>query len=352
MNAQNKRPCPRTRSGLANPVRKPSLSTAIPFPFRTRGNHPTTTLTDMHEIIRISDPTGACAEIAPELGGWLLRYSRPVAGHGLVQVLHCDDQTVARYPDRPYAGNPTLFPAVSINLLPDKRGAYTWNGREFAMPLHGFAMRMPWKVVARQANGITMELRSTPETLRNYPFQFRFTLSYWLQGGVLHWDHVVENEGAEPMPFSSGIHPYLKAPLSSRSHRAACTLRIPEATQLHPHGDWERYTGTHSQAHFWSLANDCAPTLFFTSLARPEVALVDPVSGLETRLGFSGAPQHKYVAIWAESPASPFICVEPWTAMPNCFGRAGREDLTILPPNAISKAAFTLDVCPMQMGEQ
>ena len=44
----------------------------------------------MHEdkFIELKDATGALAVIAPELGGWLLRYARPTAKHGLVDALH------------------------------------------------------------------------------------------------------------------------------------------------------------------------------------------------------------------------------------------------------------------------
>jgi|GEM_PF-2808955 len=31
----------------------------------------------------LNDSTGSLAVIAPELGGWLLRYARPTAKHGL-----------------------------------------------------------------------------------------------------------------------------------------------------------------------------------------------------------------------------------------------------------------------------
>ncbi len=44
----------------------------------------------MHEdkLLQLTDPTGTLAVIAPELGGWLLRYARPTARHGLVEALH------------------------------------------------------------------------------------------------------------------------------------------------------------------------------------------------------------------------------------------------------------------------
>jgi hypothetical protein len=70
----------------------------------------------MHEdkFVSLKDSTGSLAVIAPELGGWLLRYARPTAKHGLVDALHFSQAVVDRYPKEMWAGNPLLFPMVSF----------------------------------------------------------------------------------------------------------------------------------------------------------------------------------------------------------------------------------------------
>jgi len=52
------------------------------------------------------DHCGAQAVIAPELGGWLLRYMRLLSGLGYVDGLYCTQEVVDRYPNQMYAGNP------------------------------------------------------------------------------------------------------------------------------------------------------------------------------------------------------------------------------------------------------
>ncbi|NBV22015.1 MAG: hypothetical protein EBS05_08855 [Proteobacteria bacterium] len=81
----------------------------------------------------MTDPTGALAVIAPELGGWLLRYARPTAKYGLVDTLHFSQTVVDRYPKEMWAGNPLLFPMVSFNQRPGREHHYVWEGREFAL---------------------------------------------------------------------------------------------------------------------------------------------------------------------------------------------------------------------------
>ena len=172
----------------------------------------------MHEeqFVRLKDSTGALAVIAPELGGWLLRYARPTEKHGLVDVLHFSQAVVDRYPKEMWAGNPLLFPMVSFNHQLGREHHYPWGGREFALGQHGFARRSAWSVVARGESAMTLELADSEATREVYPFAFRYCVTYRLDGGRLHFEQTVENRSAEPMPFSTGIHPYFQVTLTPR----------------------------------------------------------------------------------------------------------------------------------------
>ena len=125
------------------------------------------------EIISLTDDTGASASVAPGLGGWLLRYARPVSGRGVVEAIHFSQAVVDRYPKEMWAGNPLLFPMVSFNHLPGREHHYLWQGAEYALPQHGFARRVPWKVAARDDSTVTMELTDSEVTRAGYPFSFR-----------------------------------------------------------------------------------------------------------------------------------------------------------------------------------
>ena len=92
-------------------------------------------------LVTLTDADGTTVTVAPELGGWLLRYARPIPEHGLVDALHYSQAVVDRYPREMYAGIPVLFPLVSNNRVGDKDHHYEWNGKVFEMPQHGFARR-------------------------------------------------------------------------------------------------------------------------------------------------------------------------------------------------------------------
>src|SRR6266536_1428995 len=161
-----------------------------------------------NNFVTLTDSEGASAVVAPELGGWLLRYARSLPEHGLVESLHFSQATVDRHPREMYAGIPVLFPLVSNNRVADRDHHYEWNGQIYEMPQHGFARRSKWGISEQAAASVRLELTDSEATRANYPFAFRFCLTYWLSQGRFHWEQVIENRSPETLPFSTRFHPY------------------------------------------------------------------------------------------------------------------------------------------------
>ncbi|MBI4657878.1 MAG: hypothetical protein HY735_03345 [Verrucomicrobia bacterium] len=297
--------------------------------------------------VTLTDADGSLAVIAPQLGGWLLRYARPVAGHGLVEALHCSQAVIDRYPREMYAGNPVLFPLVSYNHAQGKDHHYEWNGQLHPMPQHGFARRSKWSVVEQTAVSLTLELTDTEATRAAYPFAFCHRITYRLVNGRLHWEQVVENRSPEVMPFATGFHPYFAVPFTPKSERAACFVEIPEAKRMTLHDRGASFTAKPFPAQNWSVQEDVADTLFLAGLKKPELVLVDPGSELEAIFNFEDAPQHRFVALWTKTPEEPFYCLEPWTALPNAFTRAKERELILLDPRATFRAAMWMELRKM-----
>lgn len=292
---------------------------------------------------QLNSPDGALAVIAPALGGWLLRYARPTK-HGLVDALRFSQAVVDRYPKEMWAGNPLLFPMVSFNHLPGKEHHYAWAGREFPLGQHGFGRRSAWSVVSHSNSALTMELTDTDATRAVYPFAFRHQVTYRLDGGRLHFEQTVENRSPEPMPFSTGIHPYFQVPLTPRGERNRCFVKIPACQRITADPRYERFTATPQAASQLSVGEDVAHTLFFGEFSRPELALVDPASELEIVLNWEGAPQHRFCALWSRATDAPFYCLEPWTALPNSFTRAQPGEVIVLAPAEVFRAAMWMEL--------
>ena len=298
-------------------------------------------------FITLTEADGTTAVVAPDLGGWLLQYARVLEKHGRVEALHCTPAIVDRYPRDIHAGIPVLFPLVGNNRVGDREHHYEWNGGVHEMPQHGFARRSKWAVTERTATSVTMELTDNEATRKDYPFAFRFCLTYRLNQGRLHCEQVVENRSIEALPFSTGFHPYFTVPLTVRSERAACFVEIPDAKRLAPIGKFERFVTEPFLGQNWSVDKDVAGTMFLTDLKKQELILIDPVSELEVVLNFEDAPQHRFVALWAKNTGEPFYCLEPWTALPNSFSRPKDHELILLEPQKTFRAAMWLELRPM-----
>ncbi len=293
--------------------------------------------------VELRDGDLALAVVYPELGGWLTRYARRTARHGLVDALHHDDAVVARYPDRMWAGNPVLFPHVSFNVAQGRDGQYELNGQLYASPQHGFARRVPWRVTRQAESAVTMEVTDSELTRPSYPFAFRHELTYRLMDGRLEWEQVIENRDARPLPFSTGFHPYLPVPLMPGGVRNRCFLRLPRAKRFNPMNQAEAFFDEPWPAQELSVGVDMSDAVFLGDFAEQEMALVDPDAGLEVVVNFAANPAYRFAALWSRSVEAPFYCLEPWTALPNSFGRPGGE-VIILAPGESFRARLWMDV--------
>jgi galactose mutarotase-like enzyme len=295
------------------------------------------------QFITLREGSEAKALIAPELGGWLLRYTRHLPRHGYVEALHFAEEIVDRYPNQMYAGNPLLFPQVSFNWAGGQEHHYEWRGERYAMPQHGFARRSKWKTARVTESSALLELSANPETRTVYPFEFFAQVHYELRNGRIVFRQTIENRDSVVMPFSTGIHPYFNVPLSREGSRNDCYVELPAGRRIAPDGNWESWTAHASPAQRLSVGEDVAGTLFLTELETPQVRLVDPKSRLSVTMDMTGAPAHRYLALWSKSTSEPFYCIEPWTALPNSFARR-KTELLLLEPGDTFTALISMEL--------
>ncbi|MGV3774258.1 MAG: hypothetical protein ACO1QB_15255 [Verrucomicrobiales bacterium] len=301
------------------------------------------------QFITLQEGGDAKAVVAPELGGWLLRYMRHLPGLGYVDVIHFDQEVVDRYPNQMYAGNPILFPLVSFNVVEGQEHFYQWPLKEgessptrFPMQQHGFGRKSPWKVAASTESMVRMELVDNEQTRAVYPFSFLHELQYELKQGRLHFTQKIVNRSGRVMPFSTGIHPYFQVPFTARGKRSSCSLRIPGSTKMIPQGNMENFAAEKIPPQELSINNDFSGTMFLADLEKREIELVDHDSRLVSTLNWVDAPAYRFVALWSKSTEEPFFCIEPWTALPNSFGRPDGE-LTLLQPGEEFRASIWID---------
>ena len=166
----------------------------------------------------LEDGRGSVAEVWPALGFDCIRWVAVRDGQAL-DLLYSDPALFqGGRPTR--SGIPVLFPFP--NRIRD--GRFTWEGKTYQLPLtdpvqknaaHGFACRVPWRVVDSGADAksawVTGEFRCSvdaPASLPLWPADHQLRLTLRLGMGTLRLEAEVHNPDSKALPFGLGYHPY------------------------------------------------------------------------------------------------------------------------------------------------
>lgn len=250
-------------------------------------------------------------EVVPERGGIITRWR--VQGQ---EILYLDAQRFADPNLSVRGGIPILFPICGN--LPDN--TYTYKGQQYTLKQHGFARDLPWEVteqVAQERVSLTLVLNSNEQTRRVYPFDFQVAFTYQLVGNSLEIRQRYTNHSDEPMPFSTGFHPYFLT-----TDKTQLEFEIP-ATQFqdqktkttHPFGGKFDFNCDEIDAAFLPLNGQSA-------------TVTDHSRQLQLQLNWDDT--YSTLVFWTLK-GKDFYCLEPWSAPRNAINTA--EQLLQLAPN-------------------
>ncbi len=251
----------------------------------------------MQEYI-ISDGRGTQAVILPEKGATVI--SLLYQGE---EFLYCDRENL-QSPDRPRCGIPFLFPI--FGRLKD--GVYTWEGKTYAMEIHGFGHTTPWQVAEQTGDTLVCRLEAGEATLAQYPFRFRVELRFQVSDGVLTIGQRYENLDETPLPYNFGFHPYFRVEnLENASVEANAQVYIDFAKGPAPFGHGSVSLGVPEGAPEAGAA--------FAQVTAPAVLHI-PGEGRRVTLDFDDS-FHQLV-LWTLA-GKPFLCVEPINGSPDAL---------------------------------
>ncbi len=244
---------------------------------------------------------------------------------------------------------PVLFPIIG-GLKDDE---YTFEGKQYSVPKHGFIRRNPNLRTERpDEQTLIFTYASSPVLKQNYPFDFIFKLEYRLEGRTLRQTHTVINTGKSPMYFSVGGHTAFKVPLFSDDtyddyHLA---FEYPENSASHtvvdggligPDTRPVPWNGNRLSLKHELFQNDA---LIFKELKSRSVDLVSKNSGKVLRFHFE---DFDYFAVWAK-PDGDFVCLEPWLGIADNHDTDGdfkrKEGIIELADGSTFSAAFLIEV--------
>ena len=152
--------------------------------------------------------------IVPQLGGriasiydkrasyeWLAGPTRPVRPRTYGDT----------FTEHDLSGWDEMFPTINMCPAP--------HDDSVQLPDHGEVWALPWEIVARQVDSITLKVagRALPYTL---------TRQATLQADGLHLSYTVENHGPEAMPFLWAAHPLFNADEDTRIQLPAAVKQV------------------------------------------------------------------------------------------------------------------------------
>lgn len=229
-----------------------------------------------------------------------------------------------------WQGAPESWSGHSLLLFPAAgridRSRILIHGREYPMPMHGFAKDMEFAVSEEREDFLALELSDSEETRRMFPYPFRFRVEFFLDGDRLVEQFRIANTGAEDMFFSFGAHPGFFCPIVLGEDAEDYILRFdqPQNAQkivLEPHtrlctpGREPFLDGSAAKPLSENFFDD-GPILA-EGFAADWVELRSLRSGNFMRMGIEGFP---YMTLWGPPHRMSLICIEPWCGLSDDAG--------------------------------
>lgn len=220
-----------------------------------------------------------------------------------VRLEHCGTERLWQNEDGAWAGHaPVLFP-VCGNC-----------SKSFQLPRHGFARKRLFTETARTQTSVRFELVADAETRKTYPYDFRFAVTYTLDGDTLEIGYELCNLQSGPLPFGWGGH------LSHRlfSPLGGHFLRFEKEERFRAllHNDEGLLTGEVSDMGVGKELYLTEEMLTGNTIILPvrsrKVALCN-ARGPLAELSFEG---FLYLLLWRPRGAR-MLCAEPWSNLPD-----------------------------------
>jgi galactose mutarotase-like enzyme len=275
------------------------------------------------DLLVLTDERGASEVVLAPARGALVTSFR-VSNR---ELLFLDASTLGDASKNVRGGIPVLFPSPG-KLEND---VFNRNGRQGSMKQHGFARNLPWDVAdagnvteGAPAAAATLTLVSTPETLSQYPWDFRADFAFLLEGTTLRITQRIRNTGTSPMPFALGFHPYFAV-------RDKADARID----------------TRATRAFDNVTKTTGPFGGFDfTLPEVDLHLLDHGStasalhlGDGARIDVRASRDFTRWVIWTLA-GKDFVCLEPWTSPGNALNTG--EQLLTLNPGGVYEASVEL----------
>jgi len=207
-----------------------------------------------------------------------------------------------------------LFPACG-------RVAYSrmiCRGREYPLPMHGFAKDMDFTVTELKKDSISMEIHATEKTRAMFPYEFCLRVIFTLTEKEVVQTFEVETEGKDRMHFSLGAHPGFFCPIVLGEKAADYALTFDSDKEIVEYSydpvtrlllnEHRTFAAAGGEVPLSDGFFNNGPKVLGNVKAR-SVSLVSKSSGRYMKMGIEGFP---FMCLWGLGGRMQIICIEPW----------------------------------------
>ncbi len=210
---------------------------------------------------------------------------------------------------------PVMFP-ICGGLKDDK---YTYLGKEYSLPKHGFVRNAQFEIEEAFDSFVTMLYKSNSETLNRYPFEFEFRVKFAVDKNSLNVNYSVKNLTDGNMYFSLGSHEAYATPEGIEEYNIIFdTPETLDAYELEGNliSDRSRRlidgeTVMPLKEEYFEIDAAVCKEHFSTSCTLAHQ------NG--TRKITVEYPDFKQLLFW-HKPNAKYICIEPWNGMADLVG--------------------------------
>ena len=211
---------------------------------------------------------------------------------------------------------PVLFPLCGN--IKDKKAIY--KGVDYPIMQHGFALRSDFTLTEKSDEKIVLTLTENEETLAQYPFSFRLTVTYALEGDKLTFKAEVLNTGDEILPYSFGWHPGFFLPTDKGQDIEDYAVKLDEkseVTWVHFYNDFDKandyipYPLKNSEYKLCEKEIYENDTMVFRNAGSSAILTAE---GHPFKLTLSWTDNIPVLCLWKSANHDhKFLCIEPWT---------------------------------------
>lgn len=217
-----------------------------------------------------------------------------------------------------WGGNPDVWSGQAPILFPMcgafKDNKYTFEGKTYTLPKHGFARTSEFEIETAQKEKAVFLLKANDETLKNYPFDFELRAIFELSGSTLNVSYEVKNKGGSTMYFSVGAHEAYDCPEGIEEYSVIFEKDESfDSNVLYGELLGHETIKLDGQGRELPLKYEyfAIDAQVFTTLKSRKATLKNRKSGKSIDVSFADAD---YFLLWTK-PTGKYICFEPWSGI-------------------------------------